>query len=77
MMYFGVKAWGFQGFLGLGLGKSKNLNFLSFENIEAFCGLRRNVNSLLASLVMLVPSLIQFSVLFWVLMGDISKRMIF
>jgi len=59
------------------LDKSKNLNFLSLENIEALSGQRCNVQSFLASLVMLVPRQNQFSVLCLVLMGDISKRMLF
>ena len=42
----------------------KNWTFLSFENIEAPCGWRCNVQTFLASLVMLVARQIQFLALF-------------
>ena len=81
MMYFGVKAWGFQDFFHFGTVKGwtspKNWNVLFFKNIEAPCGWKCNVHSFLASLVILVPRGIQISVLFWVFIWNVLKKMHF
>ncbi len=81
MMYFGVKLRTFQDFFHfgtvMGWTSPKNWIVLSFKNIEAPCGWKCNVHSFLASLVILVPRGIQISVLFWVFIWNVLKRMHF
>ena len=67
-MYFGVKAWGFQGFFILVLlrvGQVQKTE-LSSHLKTLMLPVGGNVHSFLASLVILVPRGTQILVLFWV-----------